>query len=180
MCLCYCRLCLPILKAFFLPYVLLPAGDGPGGVVTHDFDGNGRADIVVANSNAESISVYLSQPGGGFVGPTDYPTGRLPYDLVVRDFNSDNRADLAISNGETNDISIYNGMGDGSFNSHARYATGPGPRCIVSADFDDDGRLDLATANTVWGSSNGSVSVVYGQSGGGFGLPQDYTIGMEG
>ena len=53
------------------------------------------------------------------------------------------------------------------------YAVGDAPVGIATGDFNDDGRLDLAVVN----QEGDSVSILYGQSGGGFGGKTDYPVG---
>lgn len=69
---------------------------------------------------------------------------------------------------------MLEGLASGGFGNRVDYETGGLPTKIVAADFNKDGRLDLAVTNM----TSYSVSVFYGQSGGGLGGRQDFAAGV--
>ena len=87
----------------------IPVGLEPQSVVAGDFNGDGRADLAVANegsidSSGNSIpgtggvSVLLGAGDGTFQDQVAYAAGSDPQALVTGDFNGDGRADLAVAN----------------------------------------------------------------------------------
>src|SRR5207253_1450918 len=55
--------------------VTLATGDEPFGLVTGDFDRDGKLDLAV--SNHDGVSVFLGNGDGTFKAPVTYPTGGL-------------------------------------------------------------------------------------------------------
>jgi Ca2+-binding RTX toxin-like protein len=98
------------------PGVAVLLGDGSGGlgpaahfgsvlppnntqtVVIEDFNGDGRADLAVANPAADSVSIMLGNGDGTFQPEVLIATGDLPVSLASGDFNGDGRVDLVASN----------------------------------------------------------------------------------
>ena len=62
-----------------------------------------------------------------------------------------------------------------AFGDRVDLPVGDGPNGLLSADFNDDDLADLAVANF----SGTSISVLYGQQGGGFSAASDYTVGSR-
>jgi hypothetical protein len=91
------------------------AGAGPEDVVTGDFNGDGKRDLVTANSTANTISVLLGNGDGTFRAKVDYSVGKQPVSLAVGDFNGDGKTDIALANQSAKTLSILLGNGDGTF-----------------------------------------------------------------
>ena len=72
-------------------------GTEPYGIVSADFNGDGRADLAVTNRLDGDVSVLYGLSGGGFGGRLDVPVGVGSRGIVSADFNGDGRADLAVS-----------------------------------------------------------------------------------
>ena len=142
-----------------------PGGSNyPGSVVVADFNGDGRPDLAVTNSQNNLVSILLGSANGGFVAGGTYPTGANPTALVAADFNHDKKIDLAVVNAYAGTISILIGDGDGTFQSRVDYAVGQGAAEIVAADFDGDGTIDLATIST----NDSAIAVLLGKGDGSF------------
>ena len=145
-------------------------GVEPFSLAVGDFNGDGKLDLAVANSNTDNITVLLGLGTGGFTAATGSPfaTGAHPVSVAVGDFNGDNKPDLAIANGGsggTNVISILLGDGTGGFTSAGTpVPVGTNPTSLVVADFNSDGKPDVAVANA--GSSD--ITVLLGNGTGGF------------
>ena len=129
-----------------------PAGINPFAVSVADLNGDGKADLVSANTNSNNVGVLLGNGDGSFQSQVAYPTGVQPFAVTVNDFNGDGKADLATANYGNNTLSVLLGNGDGTFQSQVAYPGGNLPGGIASGDLNGDGKIDLAIAVT--GSSN--------------------------
>jgi hypothetical protein len=79
---------------------------GPFGISVGDLNGDGKIDLAVANSQANTVSVLLNQGGGVFAPKVDYATGLQPQAVAVGDVSGDGRADLVTSNYSANTLSV--------------------------------------------------------------------------
>ena len=158
-----------------------------GSVAAGDFDRDGRADLVVPNTNGNTVSVLRGNGDGTFQPLVMYATGFGPVAVTAGDFNGDGSADLAavnagFSNGVQSDsVSILLANGDGTFRPNADRAVGSSPRAVRTADLDRDGRLDLITTHDNCSSSPcafGSFSVLLGNGDGTFKPRADYGTGI--
>jgi hypothetical protein len=134
-----------------------------------DFNGDGRPDLVTANSTfgtGSSVTVLLGMGSGAFGNRTTYLVGKEPASVAVGDFNGDGIPDLAVANAGDGSVSVLLGDGHGGFSPAASspFPVGAYPNSVAVADFNRDGIPDLAVAN--WGGH--SVSVLLGDGHGGF------------
>ncbi len=151
------------------------AGAQPNFVAAGDFNGDGRVDLVVANSasNNNNVSILLGNGDGIFQTAVNYTAGAGPTGVAVGDFNGDGKADLAVTNGGSNNVSVLLGNGDGTFQAAVNYGTGTGPFFVAVGDFNGDGKADLVVAN--YGGTN--VSVLLGKGDGTFSPAVNYNAG---
>jgi hypothetical protein len=128
-----------------------PAGLSPYGIAIADINADGKPDIVVANSQTNTISVFKnkSTPGNlSFENKLDIIAGATPYHLSVGDIDGDALPDVVVTNPGTNtitvlrNISVQNSI---SF-SISQFPCGLNPRHVHIADLDNDGKADLAIA----------------------------------
>ena len=75
-----------------------PAGTGPQSVAIADLNGDGKADLAVANNNSNNVSVLLGNGNGTFQAAVNYAVGSSPTSVTVGDFNGDGKTDLAVAN----------------------------------------------------------------------------------
>jgi hypothetical protein len=128
----------------FDPAVFYEAGNGPNHLVVADVNGDGKRDVVVADSFASSVSVLPGKGDGTFGSPTTFATGTTPWQVSVGDFDGDGHLDIASANAEDDTITVLMGDGHGGFGSATTYAVGSDPHTVLVADFDNDGWSDLA------------------------------------
>ena len=137
-----------------------PSSD-PKSFFTSDLDGDGRADIVTANSYGNTISIFRNTSSIGFISfspKLDYPTGNRPNSISVGDFNGDGKPDIVVANVVSNTISVFkNTSSAGAISMDAKidYPTAYQPEDVSMGDFDGDGKIDIATPN----ANNSGISV---------------------
>ncbi|RZL07162.1 MAG: VCBS repeat-containing protein, partial [Hymenobacter sp.] len=145
----------------------------PQGVAAADLNGDGRADLVVANSNTNTLGVLLAQANGTFGAVTTYAAGTYTSRVAIGDVNGDGRPDLVATGTRSNNLLVLLGTGTGSFNAAVGYPTGNGAADVALADINGDGRLDAVVAN----SDANTVSVLLGQANGTLGSITNYSAG---
>ena len=144
----------------------ITVGSHPFGVAVGDFNGDGYADLAVANTVSNTVSILLGNGSGGFTPATQVAVGTLPYTVAIGDFNSDGIADLAVTNFTSNNVSILLGDGVGGFSEAlgSPVTAGTHPYAVATGDFNDDGRADLAVTN----QRDNTVTILLGDGHGGF------------
>ncbi|MEO8761286.1 MAG: FG-GAP-like repeat-containing protein, partial [Bacteroidia bacterium] len=157
-------------------------GANPAGIATADFNGDGKKDIVITNTNSSpgKVSVYIGTGSGTFGAATNYNVGTSPYGVIATDISGDGKADIITANQGSNDVTVLLNLA-GSFSSLGSFSvssgTGAGPVGITSADFNGDGKIDLATAN----NGTGSASILLASTGTGqFSTGTAYPVGGTG
>jgi hypothetical protein len=132
-----------------------------------DLNGDGRPDIVVANSTDNNLSVLLNTTPNGataasFVAQQTFGALNGPAQVALADLNGDGRPDLIVSNygaGSTTVTVFMNTTAAGSttatFAAQQTFTVGAQPFGVVVGDFSGDGLSDIAVGN-----SDGSVSIL--------------------
>ena len=143
-------------------------------VAVGDLNADGNVDLLVADSTASSISVFLGRGDGSFRDPLTRDTLPLPSGMGLGDFNGDGRLDVAVVSQGTNKVAILVGTGDGRFASGTDVAVGLQPTSVVVGDFGTsksvparDGKLDLAVTAT----GDGQINLLFGDGNGAFSAP---------
>jgi uncharacterized protein (DUF2141 family) len=152
-------------------------GREPVSIASGDFNGDGHADLVVANTESDDVSVLLGDGHGAFQSHVDLATGANPVSVAVGDFNGDGHLDIVTANAGTagglGSVSVLLGNGAGGFAIHVDFVAGISPSSIALADFNGDGRLDVVVAN----SGSNDVLVMLGDGAGGFASTTHYPAG---
>jgi hypothetical protein len=98
-------------KSFtFFPGPRLKAGSGPSGTAVADVNGDGKPDIVVSNSESNTMMV-LPGVGGGFFNdqnPTTIPVGTQPGSPITGNF--DGRPGVVTINSGSNDLTLISSL----------------------------------------------------------------------
>ncbi len=146
-------------------------GTQPGGVAVGDFNRDGKLDVAVTDSLAQTVTILLGQSDGTFKEHATYSTGYEPGSVVTGDFNKDGKLDIVVANWVGSSVSIYLGNGNGTFKDPITTDVPYYASLMAVADFNEDGKLDLAvTSNSV-----NSVYILLGKGDGSFESPVTYT-----
>jgi hypothetical protein len=165
----------------FQPYVSYPTPYVASSEAVGDFNGDGKPDLVVADTSAATgdVSVLLGIGDGTFQPAVNYAAGVNPYGpltVAVGDFNGDGKPDLVAGNGKGGNLSVLLGNGDGTFQPALNYAPGGlSASSIAVGDFNLDGRADLAVTD----STTGEVTVLLGNGNGTFQAAVSYPTGTS-
>jgi hypothetical protein len=147
-------------------------GTYPSGVVTGDFNHDGKLDLAVVNSGNffssdphTSLSILLGNGNGTFQPATTQQlwTQDGGDAIVAADFGR-GEIDLASAHFGLGQVMILQGHGDGTFAQSSIYQAGAGAEGMVAADFNGDGKLDIAV-NAI---NDYSVTLLLGQGDGTF------------
>jgi hypothetical protein len=167
------------------PFVLTKGETGPSAIATATF-GNTfttssgvtalAADLVIANSTSNNVTILLGNGDGTFqeAAGSPYSVGKNPSSVVVADFNGDGNADFAVANKDDNTISIFKGNGKGGFSqspgspfalTNTSAISEKGPVAMVTANFraatnrsNNSPEVDLAVVN----ETTNNVSILLG------------------
>jgi hypothetical protein len=135
----------------FAPKVNFGSGSSPQSIAAADIDSDGKPDIVVVNTTANSISVFRNTTTGStisFAAKVDFSTQLFPKAVVAADFDGDGKTDIAVTNNASYSFSIFKNMstaGNITLNSPQNFliATGQKPAGLVVFDFNADNKPDL-------------------------------------
>lgn len=155
----------------------LTAGIHPAYAVLVDLDRDGRQDLIVANWNAASLSVFRRTGPGSFAEATEVPVpdAAPTYGMAVADFDTDGHADLAVAD-VSGQLHLMRGDGSGGVRFWRSVAmAGAGTRDVVATDLDGDGRVDLVTAD----QHSHSLSMLLGRGAGEFSAPIALQVGRR-
>jgi hypothetical protein len=148
----------------FAPQQTFAVGANPVSVAVADLNGDGRPDVVVANSGSNTVAVLLDATAPkagvpGFAAQADFATGGTPFSVAVADFNGDGKPDLAVANFADNTVSVLlnttpQGASVPSFAPQKTFAVGTNPQALAVGDFNQDGKPDLVVANLKSGNDS--------------------------
>jgi hypothetical protein len=140
-------------------------GDTPLAIAVGDVNGDGRADIAVADYVDGSAAVLVNNMGPGAITPLFAPavsfaaTGNCS-GIAIGDLNADGKADLAVSNASANTVSLLlnttGGGGPPTFAAAVSQDALTAPLGVTMGDLNGDGRADIVVA----GSGSGALAVL--------------------
>ncbi|HEV7782008.1 MAG TPA: FG-GAP-like repeat-containing protein [Chitinophagaceae bacterium] len=151
------------LPTSFVPVLDTATGNNPKSVCAADFDGDGKIDVAVTNTNDNTISVFRNTTTGGvisFAGQQNFFAGTNPVMITTADIDGDNKPEILVANMNAASVSVFRNTGSPgtvSFAAKIDFTTGGSPVSIAAGDIDMDGKPDLAVVN--YDNSN-TVSVL--------------------
>ena len=155
----------------------LPVGSGPGRVVIADLDGDGKPDLIVADSYGGDISIYQNLSTNGVLTANSFGPRIVlpmiqgqygnPVTVAVADLDGDGRPDIIAINSDSSLVSIYRNIsspGTITTNSFAPRIDlrAPGSMNEVAvADLNGDDKPEIVTVEA---STVGSVAIFQNES----------------
>jgi Bacterial Ig-like domain (group 3)/FG-GAP-like repeat/FG-GAP repeat len=172
-------------------------GNYAASVAVADINGDGKADLLVANQSDSDgdwmdgsvASVLLGNGDGTFQSAVSYASGDFDgSSLAVVDVDGDHKPDVVIANQcidnyncVNGSVSVLLGNGDGTLRGGVNYSPGAWDAYGVAiADVNADGKLDLLVAsqcNDGNSCTNGAASVLLGNGDGTFQAGVSYSSG---
>ena len=117
----------------------------PYALFVSDLDNDGRLDIIVGNSNYETLGILYGYGNGTFEPVVTLFTGHLSALswVLVDNFNNDNHLDIAFADYGSSYVGIFLGYGNRIFGNLTRYSSGDSsrPYSLASGDFNNDDTL---------------------------------------
>ena len=150
-------------------------GTHPAGIVTRDFNHDGKLDLAVLNSGYffsaddagkhTTLSILLGNGDGSFAAAA---TQQIAFAdggdaIAAADFGR-GETDLAVAHFGNGQVIILHGDGKGGFAPAGIYTVNAGAEGLVAADFNGDGKMDLAVS----GLNDCSVALLLGKGDGSF------------
>jgi hypothetical protein len=169
----------------FAAAVHYAAGVGPSGLAAADFNGDGRADIAVANygflGQGSTVSLLRNNGSGGLLAPVAYPAGTAPWKLAAGDLDGDGDQDLGVARGGRS-VSVLLNQG-GAFAAPQQF----GPllqgmntdayRQMALSDVDHDADLDvLYVNNSMWGATGPAIALLRNNGSASFGAAESIVL----
>ncbi|HLG94852.1 MAG TPA: FG-GAP-like repeat-containing protein [Bryobacteraceae bacterium] len=90
----------------FLAPRTFAAGAHSSFLISGDFNRDGKVDLAVANTGANTVSILLGTGTGNFLPPLDFVSGTAPAWISVVDLNGDGKPDLLVANSGSNTVTV--------------------------------------------------------------------------
>jgi hypothetical protein len=143
----------------FLRLTSYPTGGTPARIVAADFNHDGKADVVVLNSNGV-LSFEAGTGAGTLNAPktiATLPAATASALMASGDFNGDGNPDVVLLPPPGNAVQVFAGHDDGTFAAPVTFSDGLASAAAMgSGDFNNDGKPDIAVAGAT------SVSILLG------------------
>ncbi len=150
-------------------------GSSPQSVVAADVNGDGRLDLISANSSANTLTVLTNNGSGGFVFASSPGVGSGPFSVTAADVNGDGKPDLISANTGANTLTVLTNNGSGGFVLASSPGVGSAPYSVTAADVNGDGKPDLISGNY----DDNALSVLTNNGSGGFVFASSREVGIN-
>lgn len=142
-----------------------------------DFNGDGRIDLVSANTGTHTIDILFDQPDGSFGDRKTYTLGDGPGQVIACDLNGDGRPDLvAASYGDAGQLAVFLSVPGRTPADAAKIgvsAVGPkaavtGPVLHYTFDKDEGGKVTDQSGRCNHGTVHSATWTAKGKAGGAY------------
>lgn len=136
----------------------------PSGLAVGDFDGDGKADLILSHSISQSLRIYRSNSTGNAVSFREHfnlPLNNIAAGVATDDLDGDGKLDVAAVNATVvgGRLFLFRNTTTGnelSFATRIDSVPGSSAQSLAIGDLDLDGKPDIAISN----SSGGVVSIL--------------------
>jgi hypothetical protein len=177
------RIQVPTAPGTFGDPVQSHTGADPVNVAVGDLNGDGLADVAVANAapasdgtHAVDVQFQVAGTPGAFSAPVTLPLGALtPRRLALADLDGDGRLDVAVAAAGTSDVQVLFQQAPGTFAPPVGFPGGGEPTAVAAAGLTGPGGVDLVAT-----TASGLLSVLlHGPAPGTFLPPASYAAGTS-
>ncbi len=156
------------------------ASSYPDSVAAADVNGDGKPDLISANSNDGTLTVLTNNGNGGFGLNATLAVGLAPASVIAADVNGDGKPDLISANANDGTLTVLTNNGHGLFGFNATLnvglISGSSPENVVAVDVNGDGKPDLVCADF----GDDTLTVLTNNGSGGFGTGAILSVGVAG
>ena len=149
----------------------------PQSVNIGDFNKDNHLDLVITDSQRDSINIFFGNGHGTFGKPIIYPikSGSSPIAVTVVNLNNDHWLDLVFIGKDINQLGILYGYNYADFDLQQTYYTGNDsyPSKVIVGDINNDDRLDIIVSN----EKSNNVGIFLGYGNGTFATQVTYSTG---
>ncbi len=129
-------------------------GTQPINIFYADLDGDGKQDVVLANSGTNYMSVFKNNSTSNTISyeaRKDFTTGSGTRGIFVQDVDLDGKPDVAVTNYSTNTVSVLRNISPGSgtilLDAPVTFPSATGPGAIFIQDVNADNKPDIIVAS---------------------------------
>ena len=146
-------------------------------ITSGDFNGDGKIDVAVTNTNSSAINLLIGN-GDGTFQPKRIFTANVYFfnnSIISADLNRDGKLDLVLNN--NNGVGVFLGNGDATFQAEHDYLTfspSSAPRSLSTGDFNADGIIDVVAVS----ATTPAISVLFGKGDGTLLPAQNFAAGV--